>query len=385
MKKSIFLASAALLCVPAALMAQDDEPKLKINPTGRILLDGALYASPQKYEFKDGFAIPDVRLGAKAQYGKWKAKIDVGFAYNKVGLKDVYFEYDFNEKNLLRGGSFIHQYGLQSATSSSMKPTMEEPISNAVFNDARQIGLMYVYNGDKFFGTGSVHVEPKATTVVLRPDQFTQEGWGFRSRLVARPLHESGKVVQVGFSGGFATPQNVNDPNTPHNSFRFKSNFPTRVAQVTAIDATVDHAMNLWKFTPELLLNYGPVALETQYFFQRVNRREGLHAYTSQGAYATLRGLILGGNYNYSMPDAGLATPKKGSLECVLSYNYTSLTDASAGIYGGRLNDLSCTFNYYINKYMIARLHYSYTHTWDRAGVGSMTLNGFMARLQIIF
>ena len=385
MKKSIFLASAALLCVPAALMAQDEEPKLKINPTGRILLDGALYASPQKYEFKDGFAIPDVRLGAKAQYGKWKAKIDVGFAYNKVGLKDVYFEYDFNEKNLLRGGSFIHQYGLQSATSSSMKPTMEEPISNAVFNDARQIGLMYVYNGDKFFGTGSVHVEPKATTVVLRPDQFTQEGWGFRSRLVARPLHETGKVVQVGFSGGFATPQNVNDPNTPHNSFQFKSNFPTRVAQVTAIDATVDHAMNLWKFTPELLLNYGPVALETQYFFQRVNRREGLHAYTSQGAYATLRGLILGGDYNYSMPDAGLATPKKGSLECVLSYNYTSLTDASAGIYGGRLNDLSCTFNYYINKYMIARLHYSYTHTWDRAGVGSMTLNGFMARLQIIF
>lgn len=385
MKKSIFLASAALLCVPAALMAQDEEPKLKINPTGRILLDGALYASPQKYEFKDGFAIPDVRLGAKAQYGKWKAKIDVGFAYNKVGLKDVYFEYDFNEKNLLRGGSFIHQYGLQSATSSSMKPTMEEPISNAVFNDARQIGLMYVYNGDKFFGTGSVHVEPKATTVVLRPDQFTQEGWGFRSRLVARPLHETGKVVQVGFSGGFATPQNVNDPNTPHNSFQFKSNFPTRVAQVTAIDATVDHSMNLWKFTPELLLNYGPVALETQYFFQRVNRREGLHAYTSQGAYATLRGLILGGDYNYSMPDAGLATPKKGSLECVLSYNYTSLTDASAGIYGGRLNDLSCTFNYYINKYMIARLHYSYTHTWDRAGVGSMTLNGFMARLQIIF
>lgn len=385
MKNAILLASAALLCTANAVMAQDDEPKFKINPTGRILLDGALYASPQKANFKDGFAIPDVRLGAKVQYGKWKAKIDVGFAYNKVGLKDVYFEYDFNEKNLLRGGSFIHQYGLQSATSSSMKPTMEEPISNAVFNDSRQIGLMYVYNGDKFFGTGSVHVEPKATTVILRPDQFTQEGWGFRSRLVARPLHEEGKVVQVGFSGGFATPQNVNDPNTPHNSFQFKSNFPTRVAQVTAISATVDHAMNLWKFTPELLLNYGPVALESQYFFQRVNRRDGLHAYTSQGAYATLRGLILGGNYNYSMPDAGLATPKKGSLECVVSYNYTSLTDASAGIYGGRLNDLSCTFNYYINKYMIARLHYSYTHTWDRAGVGSMTLNGFMARLQIIF
>lgn len=385
MKTTILIASAALLCGTNAAMAQNDEPKFKINPTGRILLDGAIYATPQKPQFKDGFAIPDVRLGAMMQYGKWKAKIDVGFAYNKVGLKDVFFEYDFNDQHLLRAGSFIHQYGLQSATSSSMKPTMEEPVSNAVFNDSRQIGLMYVYNGDKFFGTGSVHVEPKATTVVLRPDQFTQEGWGFRSRLVARPLHEEGKVVQVGFSGGFATPQNVNDPETPHNSFQFKSNFPTRVAQVTALDATVDHAMNLWKFTPELLLNYGPVALESQYFFQRVNRRNGLRAFTGQGAYVTLRGLILGGDYSYSMPDAGLATPKKGALECVLNYNYTTLTDASAGVYGGRMNDLSFTFNYYINKYMIARLHYSYTHTWGRADAPSMSVNGFMARLQVIF
>lgn len=385
MKKYIFLPVLALAMGGHTLYAEDDEPKFKVNPTGRILLDGALYATPQKHDFKDGFAIPDARVGVKMQYGKWKAKVDVGFAYNKVGLKDVYFEYDFDEKNLLRAGSFIHQYGLQSATSSSMKVTMEEPVSNAVFNDSRQIGLMYVYDGDKFFATASAHVEPKATTVVLRPDQFTQEGYGFRSRLVARPFHEEGKVLQVGFSGGFATPQNVNDADSPHNSFQFKSNFPTRVAQVTALDAVVDKSMNLWKFTPELLVAYGPVALESQYYFQQVNRRDGLHNFRGQGAYATVRGLILGGKYGYSMADAGLATPKKGSLEAVVSYNYTSLTDPRAGIFGGRLNDVSVTFNYYINKYMLARLHYSYTHTWDRAGAPAMSLNGFMARLQVIF
>lgn len=385
MKKYILLPVLALAMGCHTLYAEDDEPKFKVNPTGRILLDGALYATPQKHDFKDGFAIPDARVGVKMQYGKWKAKVDVGFAYNKVGLKDVYFEYDFDEKNLLRAGSFIHQYGLQSATSSSMKVTMEEPVSNAVFNDSRQIGLMYVYDGDKFFATASAHVEPKATTVVLRPNQFTQEGYGFRSRLVARPFHEEGKVLQVGFSGGFATPQNVNDADSPHNSFQFKSNFPTRVAQVTALDAVVDKSMNLWKFTPELLVAYGPVALESQYYFQQVNRRDGLHNFRGQGAYATVRGLILGGKYGYSMADAGLATPKKGSLEAVVSYNYTSLTDPRAGIFGGRLNDVSVTFNYYINKYMLARLHYSYTHTWDRAGSPAMSLNGFMARLQVIF
>lgn len=365
---------------------ESSEPKFKINPTGRILMDGALYASPQKELFKDGVAIPDARLGVKMSYGKWKAKIDVGFAYNKVGLKDLYMEYDFNESNIIRGGSFIHQYGLQSATSSSMKPTMEEPVSNAIFNDARQLGVMYVHSADKFLGTLSAHAEPAATTFILRPDQFTQEGYGFRSRLVYRPIHNDGVNIQVGISGAFGTPQRTGDDDNPHDSFRFKSNFPTRVTQVTALDASVDHAMNQWKFTPELLLSYGPVALESQYFFNRVNRRDGLHSFTGQGAYCTLRGLILGDkHYSYSMFDGGLATPKKGTLECVLDYNYTSVTDSKAAIYGGRLNDFSVTFNYYINKYMLARLHYSYTYTWDRAGVGPRTLNGFMARLQVIF
>ena len=350
-------------------------------------MDGALYASPQKELFKDGVAIPDVRLGAKLKYGNWDAKIDVGFAYNKVGLKDLYIGYNFSDQALVRVGSFIHQYGLQSATSSSMKPTMEEPVSNAVFNDARQLGAMFVYYPEDFLATLSVHAEPSASTTVLTPTQFNQEGYGVRSRLVYRPIHSEGNTVQVGISGAFATPQkNVDDDGDDvHDGFRFKSNFPTRVAQVTAIDALVDHSMNMWKFTPELLLSTGPVALEAQYFYNRVNRRHELHSFTGQGAYCTLRGLILGDNYSYAMYDGGLATPKPKSLECVLDYNYTKLSDKKAAIYGGRLNDVSVTFNYYINKYMIARLHYSYTHVWDRAGVGPRSLNAFMARLQVIF
>lgn len=384
----------AAFCLGSQLLfAQEEksEPKFEVKPTGRILLDGALYASPQKELFPDGVAIPDARVGVKMKYGKWSAKIDVGFAYNKVGLKDLYFEYSLNDRSFLRLGSFIHQYGLQSATSSSMKPTMEEPVSNAVFNDTRQIGLMYEYTDNLFLVTASAHAEPKATSVILSPDQFTKEGYGFRSRVAIHPICETGKVVQVGFSGGFATPQNVNDKDQPHDSFQFKSNFPTRVAQVTAIDATVNHAKNLWKFTPELLLNYGPVALETQYYFIQVNRRQPdvepvkLNPYKGYGAYCTLRGLLKGNSYTYDTFGGGLATPAPGSLECVLDYNYTSLTDGNAYVFGGRMNDFSATLNYYINKYMIARLHYSYTHTWDTDFAGPRSLNGFMARLQVIF
>ncbi|MDE6218135.1 MAG: OprO/OprP family phosphate-selective porin [Muribaculaceae bacterium] len=391
MKSHIYIASLLLASLSTAAFAEettDESPKFSVTPTGRILIDGALFSSPQKEMFKDGVAIPDARIGAKFQYGKWKAKVDLGFAYNKVGIKDLFIEYDFNEKNLIRVGSFIHQYGLQSATSSSMKPTMEEPVSNSIFNDPRQLGVMYVHSDDKFFATASAHVEPSATTYILTPDQFSQEGVGARTRLVARPICEEGKVVQLGISAGFATPQRHGNPDT-HDAFTLKANFPTRVVQQTALEATVTKANNIWKFTPELLLNYGPVALESQYYWVRVNRKEDLYHFTGQGAYATVRGLILGGNYQYSPMDAGLATPRPHSLEAVASYNYTDVTCAKAGIFGGRMNDLSLTFNYYINKYIICRLHYSYTHTWGRKADGvdvpSVSLNGFMARLQVIF
>ncbi len=381
----IILTSMAIVIsgIPLIAQGQADEPKLKIAPTGRILMDGALYAGHDDNLFKAGFAITDVRAGVKANYGKWTAKIDIGYAYGKVGLKDIYLQYNFNESGLLRIGSFIHQYGLQSSTSSSMKPTMEEPTSNAVFNNPRQIGFMYEYSCDKVMATASFHVEP--SSLILTPNQMNQEGYGILSRVVARPLHELGKVVQVGISGGFATPQYDSDDDLNHHSFTMAGNFPTHVSKVKALSATVNNAMNLFKFTPELLLSYGPVALEAQYFFNRVNRRHNLHAFTGQGAYATLRGLILGGEYGYSMLDGNLSTPQKGALECVLSYNHTSLTNSKAEFYGGRLNDISCTFNYYINKYMLFRFRYAYTHRWDSNIGPKVNLSSFQARLQVIF
>lgn len=115
--KSIFIViAAAALCVPAAA-AEDNAPKFSVKPTGRILMDGAVYmggnsdiTDDEDTKFVDGVAIPDLRIGAKASYGKWKAKVDVGFAYGKVGLKDTYVEYDINESNLLRGGYFVPQW-----------------------------------------------------------------------------------------------------------------------------------------------------------------------------------------------------------------------------------------------------------------------------------
>ena len=81
MKKIIFALVTATACALPS-MAEDEAPKLSVKPTGRILMDGAVYMGgngdikndEEDTKFVDGVAIPDLRLGVKASYGKWKAK-----------------------------------------------------------------------------------------------------------------------------------------------------------------------------------------------------------------------------------------------------------------------------------------------------------------------
>ena len=357
---------------------------LEFNPIGTLLIDGALYASPQKDSFGDGVAIPEVRIGSLLSYGKWGAKIEIGTAYNKVALRDLYFQYTFSSTDLIRLGAQTQHFGYLNSTAACMKVTMIEPMPNSVFNAGQIIGLQYFHTDPKWFGVASAYVEPDATGLVIGEGGMHMTGYGLRARLAWHPMIEDGKMLQVGISGDFASPQN--DRSTgEHDSFSYSANFPTKVAQVSAVGARVYDAMNRWQFTPELMASYGRVALETQYFFSRVNRRHDLPAFTGYGAYATLRGLAIGRDYSYSTAMGGIATPAPKSLELVGNYSYTCLSDRSCGIYGGRASELSLTANYYINRWMIARLRYGYTWVHDRAAEGPDRLGALQARLQIIF
>lgn len=357
---------------------------LEFTPIGTLLLDGALYASPQKDAFGDGVSIPEVRLGGLLSYQKWGVKIEVGTAYNKVALRDLYFQYTFSDKNIIRLGAQTQHFGYLNSTAACMKVTMIEPMPNSVFNAGQIIGLQYFHTGRHFFGVGSAYVEPDATGLVIGEGGMHMMGYGLRSRLAWHPWSEDGKMLQIGISGDFSSPQNDKSAGT-HESFSYSANFPTKVAQVKAIGATVHDAMNRWQFTPELMASYGRMALESQYFFSRVNRRHDLPAFTGYGAYVTLRGLAIGNAYSYSYAMGGIATPSPKSLELVADYNYTCLSDRSSGIYGGRSSDLSLTANYYINRWMVARLRYGYTWIHDREAADPDRLGALQARLQIIF
>ena len=68
--------------VTAIATYAQEEPKLVAKPSGRILFDAA-YINPQhqEEELNSGVGIPDFRVGVGFNYGNWKGKIDMGYAY----------------------------------------------------------------------------------------------------------------------------------------------------------------------------------------------------------------------------------------------------------------------------------------------------------------
>ena len=401
MKKLVFTAVALMSLgygyaqdstVPMATLtpAQPIEPtqkveeKVEIKSVGRIHFDGGvLGANNYHSEFVSGIALADFRAGLMMRYGQWKSKIEMGYANQALSVKDVFIEYDFNKHTLLRGGYFLHQFGMQSVFGASAKISMEEPLSNSAFYNNRLVGLMLMHQKDKFFGTLSLFAESEA--MKQSANKTGSQGMGMMSRLLYRLHREEGNIFHLGISGAFETPRYNKDAALNHSSYILKTYFPTRIARVTAQEAIINNATFLYKFSPELLLAKGHWGLEAQYYYLNVNRKNGFEAFDASGAYAMVRTIIKGKPYAYADADAVIATPKAGAMELVAGYNYTDLSNSKAGILGGRLNDYSLTFNYYINKYVIWRVRTSYTSVGYRADKENTNLGLIETRLQIKF
>ena len=396
MKKLHAISAATLLMISGGCFnaySQDsnaDKPKLTFKPAGRILFDGALFA-PNKNGFSDGVAIPDIRLGGTATYGKFSGKLDIGYGMGKLSLKDVFIAYKPDEFNTFKLGYFVHQFGLNAATSSSMKPTMIAPTSDTFFNaTGRNLGLNYIHDKNQiFFGVSAF---ASAASLTSTPGQQGKISVGAMERFVWHPLYTDGNVVQIGFSSWYQSAEHTAETNAEGEivaspgSFSYSANFPTKVDNVGLVQAKVSNAKGVLKISPELVLAKDRFALEGQFYYMNINRDHGYSSYNAKAAYGSVRALILGDKqYGYSRGDAGLATPSPKTLECVLGYDYTNAYDSNAGVIGGISNDISATFNYYLTKYVIFRLRYSYTNVRAADFTPNRHVNIIQARVMFKF
>ena len=373
---------AAALVMGFAAAANAQENKLVVKPSGRILMDAAFLNSSNKAvdeQCVDGVNVPDIRIGMKVSYGKWEGKADIGYARGSVSPKDIFIQYNFNKQNFLRGGYFVHQFGYQSATSSSFKVSMEEPETHSAFGvGGRLVGLMYEHSDDKFLGTGSVYTD--AQSFKKQTNQTGYQGTGFLTRLVYHPLIEKGNLFHVGIGLNYELAAEN------RSNMEFKAPYPVRVAGINAIGAKITDAKNDFKFSGELMAAKGHVGIEGQYIFMNVDRKGDAKSYNAWGAYGNLR-FLLNNEYEYVKNDAGIATPAPKSWELVAAYNYTDMNDAKAGFHGGKLSDWALTMNYYINKYMIWRVsgHIVRAGESDYSGFNKNTFRVIETRLQFKF
>ena len=373
---------AAALVMGFAAAANAQENKLVVKPSGRILMDAAFLNSSNKTvdeQCVDGVNVPDIRIGTKVSYGKWEGKADIGYARGSVSPKDIFIQYNFNKQNFLRGGYFVHQFGYQSATSSSFKVSMEEPETHSAFGvGGRLVGLMYEHSDDKFMGTGSIYTD--AQSFKKQTNHTGYQGSGFLTRLVYHPLIEKGNLFHVGIGLNYELAAEN------RSNMEFKAPYPVRVAGINAIGAKITDAKNDFKFSGELMAAKGHVGIEGQYIFMNVDRKGDAKSYNAWGAYGNLR-FLLNNEYEYVKNDAGIATPAPKSWELVAAYNYTDMNDAKAGFHGGKLSDWALTMNYYINKYMIWRVsgHIVRAGESDYSGFNKNTFRVIETRLQFKF
>lgn len=373
---------AVALVMGFAAAANAQENKLVVKPSGRILMDAAFLNSSNKAvdeQCVDGVNVPDIRIGMKVSYGKWEGKADIGYARGSVSPKDIFIQYNFNKQNFLRGGYFVHQFGYQSATSSSFKVSMEEPETHSAFGvGGRLVGLMYEHSDNKFMGTGSIYTD--AQSFKKQTNHTGYQGSGFLTRLVYHPLIEKGNLFHVGIGLNYELAAEN------RSNMEFKAPYPVRVAGINAIGAKITDAKNDFKFSGEVMAAKGHVGIEGQYIFMNVDRKGDAKSYNAWGAYGNLR-FLLNNEYEYVKNDAGIATPAPKSWELVAAYNYTDMNDAKAGFHGGKLSDWALTMNYYINKYMIWRVsgHIVRAGESDYSGFNKNTFRVIETRLQFKF
>lgn len=373
---------AAALVMGFAAAANAQENKLVVKPSGRILMDAAFLNSSNKTvdeQCVDGVNVPDIRIGMKVSYGKWEGKADIGYARGSVSPKDIFIQYNFNKQNFLRGGYFVHQFGYQSATSSSFKVSMEEPETHSAFGvGGRLVGLMYEHSDDKFMGTGSIYTD--AQSFKKQTNHTGYQGSGFLTHLVYHPLIEKGNLFHVGIGLNYELAAEN------RSNMEFKAPYPVRVAGINAIGAKITDAKSDFKFSGELMAAKGHVGIEGQYIFMNVDRKGDAKSYNAWGAYGNLR-FLLNNEYEYVKNDAGIATPAPKSWELVAAYNYTDMNDAKAGFHGGKLSDWALTMNYYINKYMIWRVsgHIVRAGESDYSGFNKNTFRVIETRIQFKF
>lgn len=337
---------------------------------GRALFDGGGFWC-DRADLGNSFQVNDLRLGTRIRFLEdWEAKIEIAYGHGKISLKDVYLNYTLSDKHYFRLGYYFEPFGYAVIGSVNFRFIAAAGTDKALGNK-RKLGISYRYNQPHINVMAGVFSEgdiDKAKSV--------DQGYAMVAKLIGRPVMEEGRVVHLGIAPRFSRHEK---------EIGFKAGIPTDLLSSednSFIQAEIGNMINMWKFEAELIAIYRKWYFEGRYMMAHVNRTGPIN-YTGQGGYVQGGYMILGEKHNYNPLTGYVVNPAPKSLEALVRYNRTNLTDA--GIRGGKMDDITLGVNYFINKYVAAKLNYSYVIAGANAFHEKDRIHALQARVQFSF
>lgn len=344
---------------------------------GRVLMDAGFFRGDST-KLGNGVVLGDVRLGTTVRFLQhWSGKIEAGYAYNKLALKDTYIAYK-RGNHVWQAGYYFEPFGTELRVSTVAYRFMTMATTSTVLGDGRKLGVSYEYKRKFFTVVGGIFGNTS-----LENSKEGDAGYTLAAQVIGRPVYEEEKVIHIGLSAHFSDP----DKETK-DKMVYKGGAPSYVfnkEKNVLLRAEVNQAINEWKTGADIIVLYKRFYFQSECLVNHVNRYGGRN-YTGKGVYSQI-GCLLGGDkqYRYDRVNGWVANPNPKNIEIVFRYNYTDLDDGKAGIYGGRAQDITFGANYFFNDYVTAKLNYTSIFTNKRAVHGKENVNFVQARLQLRF
>lgn len=336
---------------------------------GRVFFDGGAFFNDTTH-LGNSFQVNDIRLGALIHFLEgWEAKIELGYGDSKIALKDVYLNYEYKE-NSFRLGYHFEPFGNARVGTANFR-FMTDAVSDKALGNSRKLGISYSYNQKWFNFMGGVFSDGD-----IQKSKPLDQGYSVAAKLVGRPLLQEKRLIHIGVAPRF---------NSSQDEVVFSAGSPTDLLAKddnTFLDARVDQVINQWKLDLETILLYDKWYFQGQYFLAHLNRFAADN-YNGKGGYAQLGYMLIGAKHNYNPRTGMIVNPAPKSLELLLRYNNVNLNDA--GIRGGRLSDVSVGMNYFINKYVAAKLNYTRMMVGDSSPRGGQNFDLLQGRVQFNF
>lgn len=353
------------------LTAQDyvgaDKEDFQWRLIGRVFFDGGVIWDDS---VTTSFQVNDIRLGARFLFLEdWEAKIELGYADKKISLKDVYLNYELREHSF-RLGHHYEPFG-NSRVGTTNYRFMTNASADRALGNKRKLGVSYSYNHTWFNFMGGIFSNSD-----IEKSRPVNQGYSLVAKFVGRPLMADKKLIHIGVAPLFSQGEK---------QVTYSAGAPTDLLskdENTYIEADIDRLINQWKLDLELILLYDKWYLQGQYFLAHLNRYS-VENYNAQGGYIQAGYMILGAKHNYNARTGMIVNPAPKSLELLCRYDKINLNDA--GYTGGKLSDLTVGMNYFLNKYVAAKINYAYVMVSDTAPGGKKDFGLIQARLQFSF